>query len=534
MKNKFGLIVTDGYGKLGGQVFTKNRFGNMIKTKVTPINHQTARQSFVRNNHRTVALAWSSLSESERREWIKESENYPIKDGFGDVHYLSGFGLFTKFNMVRLNLGESLLNIPPVLFSFPIWELIDIKVFSLNPSIWLFVTPSIPAGFKIVVSASKVLSAGQSYSYGKFKFISYLNDGQTFPVNILEDWQSIFSDSFIPGKCIFFKISLVNLSSGRVSQSAVKKVVIEEGYSLGFLPAFSSLGQQAGETYIKSMATDGTTVILAGTQTNGKILRSVNDGVSFSDLGQQFSQIAIQSLCYCGNNLFIATTNNGGFILRSTNGGLNWSNLGNMFSLLNIVCSYNAGNGLIFAGGGPLGYILRSIDYGLNWSSSGNLFSQANIEAFTRTSDGTMLASTSPNGLILRSLDNGLTWVNLGAMFSQTYCYSLCSLDNGIVLCSTFPNAYILRSVDNGLTWVNLGQQFAQTIINTFLYLGSGVVIAGTGNSAYLLISYDFGLTWSNLGTQFAQFRILSSILYQGNKIFLGTRNSGLVLTSTF
>ena len=41
-KIKFGMMMTDASGKLGGQVFSKNRGGSYVRTKVTPTNPQTA------------------------------------------------------------------------------------------------------------------------------------------------------------------------------------------------------------------------------------------------------------------------------------------------------------------------------------------------------------------------------------------------------------------------------------------------------------------------------------------------------------
>lgn len=47
-KIKFGMMMTDARGKLGGQVFSKNRSGSYVRTKVTPVNPQTTTQQ---NSH---------------------------------------------------------------------------------------------------------------------------------------------------------------------------------------------------------------------------------------------------------------------------------------------------------------------------------------------------------------------------------------------------------------------------------------------------------------------------------------------------
>ena len=47
-KIKFGMMMTDASGKLGGQVFSKNRGGSYVRTKSTPVNRQSSAQMNVR------------------------------------------------------------------------------------------------------------------------------------------------------------------------------------------------------------------------------------------------------------------------------------------------------------------------------------------------------------------------------------------------------------------------------------------------------------------------------------------------------
>lgn len=65
MKLKFGAIVVDGRGKIGGHVASKNGAGAYLRTKVTPTNPQTARQSFVRALFAAITAAWSGLTASQ-------------------------------------------------------------------------------------------------------------------------------------------------------------------------------------------------------------------------------------------------------------------------------------------------------------------------------------------------------------------------------------------------------------------------------------------------------------------------------------
>ena len=68
-KIKFGMMMTDARGKLGGQVFSKNRSGAYVRTKVTPVNPRTAAQPLSRSILGTLSASWSGLTEVQRRSW---------------------------------------------------------------------------------------------------------------------------------------------------------------------------------------------------------------------------------------------------------------------------------------------------------------------------------------------------------------------------------------------------------------------------------------------------------------------------------
>ena len=59
MKLKFGAIVTDGRGKIGGHVASKNRSGAYLRTKVTPSNPNTVAQVQVRSILASLSQSWS-------------------------------------------------------------------------------------------------------------------------------------------------------------------------------------------------------------------------------------------------------------------------------------------------------------------------------------------------------------------------------------------------------------------------------------------------------------------------------------------
>ena len=96
MKIKWGMMMTDGRGKLGGQVASKNRSGAYVRTKVTPVNPQSTAQSQVRASFASISALWRGLTDKNRASWNEAVNNWQRTDIFGDLKTPSGFNLFMR------------------------------------------------------------------------------------------------------------------------------------------------------------------------------------------------------------------------------------------------------------------------------------------------------------------------------------------------------------------------------------------------------------------------------------------------------
>lgn len=119
MKAKFGAIVVAGSGKVGGHVFSKNRGGAYMRTKVTPNNPNTVAQQQARAVLSSLSTAWAELADAERLSWNGAVDSYKTTDIFGDLKNPSGFNLFVKLNANLALIGESLLTEAPAKIEVP-------------------------------------------------------------------------------------------------------------------------------------------------------------------------------------------------------------------------------------------------------------------------------------------------------------------------------------------------------------------------------------------------------------------------------
>ena len=83
MKLKFGALVVDGSGKIGGQVVSSNRGGKYLRTKVTPSNPSTVAQQNARALLSSLSTQWADLTEAQRLSFNSAVSNFATTDIFG-------------------------------------------------------------------------------------------------------------------------------------------------------------------------------------------------------------------------------------------------------------------------------------------------------------------------------------------------------------------------------------------------------------------------------------------------------------------
>lgn len=179
-KIKFGMMMTDARGKLGGQVFSKNRSGAYVRTKVTPVNPQTVSQQANRSLLGSLSANWSSLSDTERSAWNNAVEQWQKTNVFGDLMKPTGKNLFTSLNKVMLaNFAErEVMALPPSKVEFFATSIVS-AVFNTGTNL-LTITLSGEGvfGSTVQVRATPPVSNGTTFVKNLFR-----NIGESFTVS---------------------------------------------------------------------------------------------------------------------------------------------------------------------------------------------------------------------------------------------------------------------------------------------------------------------------------------------------------------
>lgn len=170
--------MTDGRGKLGGQVASKNRAGAYVRTKVTPVNPNTSFQSAVRQRLSSLSKEWGALTEDQRLSWNEaaNSGQWNKNDIFGDARRPTGKNLFTGINLVSLETTNTLLTQVPRKANFAQFSVEGVTITSGGAvSITVDVAESPTLGTRWQVEGTVAVSPGRYYLKNLFRFLNATN-----------------------------------------------------------------------------------------------------------------------------------------------------------------------------------------------------------------------------------------------------------------------------------------------------------------------------------------------------------------------
>ncbi|MBA7635837.1 hypothetical protein ES703_43441 [subsurface metagenome] len=109
---KFGSIVTQGSGSLGGHTFQNSSGGAQLRSK--PINNKqpSAAQSLIRSYNPHLQHGWRDLSNTQRDIWSRFAVSHGIGMRNESERPLSGHSLWMKYNFNYISLDLPLITSP--------------------------------------------------------------------------------------------------------------------------------------------------------------------------------------------------------------------------------------------------------------------------------------------------------------------------------------------------------------------------------------------------------------------------------------
>jgi hypothetical protein len=225
-KVKFSALISEMRNKLNGSVFSKNRSGNYLRNKVTPVNPQTSAQTARRSVLTYLSQNWPALTQSQRDSWNNAVMNFQTTDIFGDLKTPSGINLYQRLNGNLASAGQSYLTTPPAPSTLPANDFNSLAADSATGDIDMgFVSGSVPAGTTIVIEATGNMSPGRNFAKSEYAQIGTIAATTALPFNAGSLWSAKYG-TLVAGQKVFFRAFFVDNTTGLKTQSVALSAII--------------------------------------------------------------------------------------------------------------------------------------------------------------------------------------------------------------------------------------------------------------------------------------------------------------------
>jgi len=202
--------------------YSRNRFGQYIRKRATPVNPGTVAQVNQRARMTTNAAAWRALTDAQRAGWLSLGLMISRTDALGQVYTLNGFGAYCSVNNNNLDAGNAAVSAAPALTTPLDLATATITLTAAAFSVAYTATP-LAAGVRLFIFCSPQRSAGRSFE-GDYRLIAVTAAAAASPANILTAYTAKFGVPVV-GNRIFLKLETYQLGF-KSSPFAVSQVVV--------------------------------------------------------------------------------------------------------------------------------------------------------------------------------------------------------------------------------------------------------------------------------------------------------------------
>lgn len=222
---KFGAVIVDSRGSVGGTTFKNTRAGLVMQRKATPIRTLNHLTSINRSRLAELSKNWfKDLDVSQRDDWRALAAANPLPNTWGDEFPLSGIAFFIRTNLTLQTVGEAKIFDAPANQDVTALATLTLSVTAPNNAEIAFTATPTPADHVLLVNATLKLSPGVNNFTDKFFFLDHGGAGETSPFDLASAWADHVGD-FKAGALYAVQATLVNTVNGARSAPLVSNVI---------------------------------------------------------------------------------------------------------------------------------------------------------------------------------------------------------------------------------------------------------------------------------------------------------------------
>jgi len=159
-----GPMVGAVSGGLGNTVFTRGRYGAVLRQGAIPTRRQTTYTNTVRSRLTTLAKAWVALDAASRASWVTWAGQNPIVDRLGQSQVLQGNAAFIKLNARVAACSGAQLSQPVVASApAPISGTVALTAVQPSTAALAWTSGALGAGEHLMIYAAVLLSPSREF-----------------------------------------------------------------------------------------------------------------------------------------------------------------------------------------------------------------------------------------------------------------------------------------------------------------------------------------------------------------------------------
>lgn len=184
-------------GAMGGQVFSRNRYGAYMRSRVKPVNPKTVLQTAIRNSFSSLSNGFlNSLTAEQRTAWEQYAAAVPVRTKKGTMERITGQNMYVRCNQVRLNAGLAELLTAPVIQTGAETDptanaAIVASTHTLSASFNDALEWANEAGGSLMVYMAAPRSASRKYNQQPFRFVGRIEGGAVTPPTSPTDFTTL-------------------------------------------------------------------------------------------------------------------------------------------------------------------------------------------------------------------------------------------------------------------------------------------------------------------------------------------------------
>lgn len=177
-------------GSMAGTTASRNRFGQYLRSRATPVQPRTTFQLNQRARMSTNAAGWRALTDAQRAGWTDLGLSITRTDALGQSYTFNGFMAYCSINNNKLDAGDAVVTDAPAIVTPADLITATVTLTSVAFSVAYTTTP-LAAGVKLFIWVSPARSAGRKFN-GDYRLLTVTAAAAASPANILAAYTARF------------------------------------------------------------------------------------------------------------------------------------------------------------------------------------------------------------------------------------------------------------------------------------------------------------------------------------------------------